>query len=158
MSELFQKSRSTINEHILNIYEEGELDNQSSMRKIGISDFSINSTDKALNKPITKPKLEISVEFFQTVQNKMHFAAHGNTAAEVIYQRINAAKPNAGLTNFKGKIPTEAEIQIAKNYLNENELKILNRMVSGYLEIAEIQALNQTPMYRKIRRKSLMNF
>jgi len=247
MSELFQKSRSTINEHILNIYEEQELDSQSSMRKIGNSDFSVNGAKKAGNKTNTKPtnyynldviisvgyrvkstrgtkfrqwatarlteyivkgfamndellkqagggryfdellerirdirssekifwrkvldiyatsidydpKLEISVEFFQTVQNKMHFAVHGNTAAEVIYQRINADKPNAGLTNFKGMAPTQLDTQIAKNYLNENELKILNRMVNGYLEIAEIQALNQIPMTMKDWREKLDEF
>ena len=93
------------------------------------------------------PKLEITVQFFQTVQNKMHWAAHGNTAAEVIYKRIDAAKPNLGLTNFKGSQPTKQETEIAKNYLNEEELKILNRMVTAYLELAELQALNRTPMY-----------
>lgn len=93
------------------------------------------------------PKLEISVQFFQTVQNKMHWAAHGHTAAEVIYQRIDASKPNLGLTNMKGKQPTRQEIEIAKNYLNEDELNLLNRMVTAYLELAELQALNRKPMY-----------
>lgn len=93
------------------------------------------------------PKLEISVQFFQTVQNKMHWAAHGNTAAEVIYKRIDAEKPNLGLTSFKGSQPTKQETEIAKNYLNEGELNILNRMVTAYLELAELQALNRTPMY-----------
>lgn len=238
MADLFQKSRSTINEHILNIYEERELDKQVSMRKIGNSDFSTNSSIKSTIKPTTKPTnyynldviisvgyrvkspqgtkfrqwatarlkeyiikgftmndellkqagggkyfdellerirdirssekvfwrkvldiyatsvdydptQEISIEFFQTVQNKMHFAAHGNTAAEIIYQRVNADQPNVGLTNFKGRAPTKQELEIAKNYLNESELEVLNRMVSGYLELAEIQALNQTPMYMR---------
>jgi hypothetical protein len=94
-------------------------------------------------------KSEMSVQFFQTVQNKMHWAAHGHTAAEVIYQRIDATKPNAGLTSFKGKHPTKQETEIAKNYLSEKELEILNRMVNGYLELAEIQALNRKPMYMK---------
>lgn len=93
------------------------------------------------------PKLEISVQFFQTVQNKMHWAAHGNTAAEVIYKRIDAEKLNLGLTSFKGSQPTKPETEIAKNYLNEEELNILNRMVTAYLELAELQALNRTPMY-----------
>lgn len=93
------------------------------------------------------PKLEISVKFFQTVQNKMHFAAHGNTAAEVIYKRIDAGKPNLGLTHIKGTKPTKQETEIAKNYLTEDELNILNRMVTAYLELAELQALRRQPMY-----------
>lgn len=95
------------------------------------------------------PKLELSVHFFQAVQNKMHWAAHGNTAAEIIFKRIDAQKPNLGLTTFKGEKPTKQETEIAKNYLTENELNILNRMVSAYLELAELQALNQKPMYMK---------
>lgn len=95
------------------------------------------------------PKHESSVLFFQTIQNKMHWAAHGHTAAEVIYQRIDAAKPNLGLTTFKGNIPTKQEAEIAKNYLNEEELNLLNRMVTAYLELAELQALNRKPMYMK---------
>lgn len=226
MAELFQKSRSTINEHILNIYEEQELDSQSSMRKIGISDFStkptnyynldviisvgyrvkshqgtkfrqwatarlreyivkgftmndellkqagggnyfeellarirdIRSSEKVFWRKVLDiyatsidydPELEISIRFFQTVQNKMHWAAHGQTAAEVIYTRIDAHKPNMGLTNFKGNIPTKQEAEIAKNYLNESELNVLNRMVTAYLELAELQALNRKPMYMK---------
>ncbi|MBK2111278.1 virulence RhuM family protein [Francisella tularensis subsp. novicida FSC159] len=93
------------------------------------------------------PKTETSIKFFQTVQNKMHWAAHGNTAAEIIYQRANSSKPNMGLTNFKGNHPTKAETNVAKNYLNEKELDILNRIVTAYIEIAELQALNQKPMY-----------
>ena len=95
------------------------------------------------------PNLEISIQFFQTVQNKMHWAAHGHTAAEVIYQRIDAGKKNLGLTNIKGNKPTKKETEIAKNYLNEEELNVLNRMVTAYLELAELQALNRKPMYMK---------
>ena len=95
------------------------------------------------------PKLEISTLFFQTVQNKMHWAAHGHTAAEIIYSRIDAGKPNLGLTHIKGSKPTKQEIEIAKNYLDENELNVLNRMVTAYLELAELQALNRQPMYMK---------
>ncbi len=95
------------------------------------------------------PKLEISIQFFQTVQNKMHWAAHGHTAAEIIYHRIDAKKHNLGLTHIKGKKPTKQETEIAKNYLNENELNVLNRMVTAYLELAELQALNRKPMYMK---------
>jgi hypothetical protein len=95
------------------------------------------------------PSAEITMKFFKTVQNKMHWAAHGHTAAEIIYQRVDSVKQNAGLTYFKGSRPTKQETEIAKNYLNEDELNILNRMVTAYLEVAEIQALNRTPMYMK---------
>lgn len=94
-------------------------------------------------------KSELTKEFFKTVQNKMHYAVHGNTAAEVIYNRVDSNKENIGLTNFKGNMPTRAETEIAKNYLTEEELQILNRMVSAYLDIAEINALNMHPMTMK---------
>ena len=94
-------------------------------------------------------KAEISFQFFKTVQNKMHWAAHGETAAETIYSRIDATKPNLGLTNFKGDKPNKQEIEVAKNYLNKEELDVLNRMVTAYLELAELQALNRKPMYMK---------
>ena len=226
MSELFQKSRSTINEHILNIYQDGELSEAVSLRKIGISDFSTKPTNfynldiiisvgyrvksiqgtrfrqwatQRLREYIVKgftlnddrlkesgdgsyfdellerirdirssekvfwrkvldiyatsvdydPRSSTSVEFFKSVQNKMHWAAHGNTAAEVIYKRIDAQKPNLGLTNFNGKKPTKQETEIAKNYLNETELNILNRIVTAYLEFAELQAMNRKAMYMK---------
>ena len=226
MSELFQKSRSTINEHILNIYKENELSQDDSMKKIGNSDFSTKPTNyynldviisvgyrvkslqgtrfrqwatQRLKEYIVKgftmndellknkgksnyfeellsrirdirssekvfyskvldiyatsidydPKDSQSIEFFQTIQNKMHWAVHGNTAAEIIYQRADSSKVNMGLTNFQGEKPTKQETQIAKNYLNEKELEMLNRMVTAYIEIAEIQAMNQTPMYMK---------
>lgn len=226
MAELFQKGKSTINEHILNIYKEGELEQETSMRKIGISDFStkptnfynldviisvgyrvkslqgtkfrqwatarlreyiikgftmndellkeagggnyfdelltrirdIRSSEKVFWRKVLDiystsidydPNSDISHTFFKTVQNKMHWAAHGQTAAEVIYKRIDASKPNLGMTNFKGSKPTKKETEIAKNYLDEKELNILNRMVTAYLEIAELQALNRKPMYMK---------
>jgi len=95
------------------------------------------------------PKAESSKLFFQTIQNKMHWAAHGHTAAEIIYKRINAQLPNLGLTNFSGEKPTKQETETAKNYLNEDELNVLNRMVTAYLDLAEIQALNRKPMYMK---------
>ncbi len=226
MADLFQKSRSTVNEHILNIYEEQELDSLISMRKIGISDFStkptnyynldviisvgyrvkslqgtkfrqwatarlreyivkgftmnddllkqagggnyfdellarirdIRSSEKVFWRKVLDiyatsidydPKSDNSILFFQTIQNKMHWAAHGHTAAEIVYQRIDAAKPNLGLTHVKGSKPSKQEIEIAKNYLNENELNVLNRIVTAYLELAELQALNRKPMYMK---------
>jgi hypothetical protein len=84
----------------------------------------------------------LTQEFFATVQNKMHFAIHGQTAAEMISQRVDASKPFIGLTNFKGKYITQKDIGIAKNYLSESELKQLNLIVSMYLDFAELQATN----------------
>lgn len=94
-------------------------------------------------------KNEQTREFFRTVQNKMHYAVHGNTAAEVIFNRVDSEKENIGLTNFKGSMPPRAETEIAKNYLNEKELNLLNRMVSAYLDVAEINALNMHAMTMK---------
>ena len=93
------------------------------------------------------PKSDESIHFFKVVQNKLHFAAHGHTAAEVIYERADAEKPFMGLTTFSGELPALKDIGIAKNYLNENELKILNNLVSGYFDLAEINALEHKPMY-----------
>lgn len=231
MAELFQKAKSTISEHISNLFSEGELDKNSTVRNFRTVQFEgnrkverllefynldviisvgyrvkshqgtkfrqwatarlkeyivkgftmndellkqagggnyfdellarirdIRSSEKVFWRKVLDiyatsidydPKQEISVQFFQTVQNKMHWAAHGNTAAEIIYKRIDAHKPNLGLTTFKGDKPTKQETEIAKNYLTENELNILNRMVTAYLELAELQALNQKPMYMK---------
>jgi hypothetical protein len=224
IAELFQKSRSTINEHILNIYKEQELEKEPTMRKIGNSDFSTKPTNFynldvvisvgyrvkshrgvhfrkwatalikeylikgfAMNDELLKeagggnyfdellarirdirssekvfwrkvldvyatsidydPKTEQSEMVFKTIQNKMHWATHGETAAETVYKRVDSSKEHIGLTNFKGEIPTRQEVEIAKNYLAEDELNILNRMVTAFLEIAEIQALDRTPMY-----------
>ena len=224
MSELFGKSRSTINEHILNIYEEGELEEDKTKRKIGISDFStkptnfynldviisvgyrvksiqgtrfrqwaterlheyivkgfaldderlknlgggsywkelldrirdIRSSEKVLYRQVLDlyatavdydPRSDTSRLFFKIVQNKLHYAAHGHTAAEVIYERADADKPFMGLTTFKGELPCLNDVKIAKNYLSADELKILNNLVSGYFDFAEIQALKHRPMY-----------
>ena len=103
-------------------------------------------------------KSEQTREFFKTVQNKMHYAVHGNTAAEVIFNRVNSEKENIGLTNFKGNMPTRAETEIAKNYLSEKELDLLNRMVSAYLDVAEINALNMHAMTMKDWAKELDGF
>lgn len=93
------------------------------------------------------PHSDESIRFFKIVQNKLHFAAHGHTAAEVIYERANAEKPFMGLTSFSGELPALKDIGIAKNYLQENELKILNNLVSGYFDLAEINAIEHKPMY-----------
>ena len=229
MAELYQSSRSNVVEHIKHIYEEGELDEESTcrnfrqvrqegsrqvMREIPfynldmiislgyrirsviathfrrwaterlkeyiIKGFTmdderlkgngggaywrelldrirdIRSSEKVMYRQVLDlyamavdydPRSEISVKFFKIVQNKLHFAAHGNTAAEVIYKRANADAPMMGLTSFKGDHPTLRDAQIAKNYLSENELKILNNLVSGYFDFAEIQAMRRRPMY-----------
>ena len=93
------------------------------------------------------PKSEESIQFFKIVQNKLHYAAHGHTAAEVIYERANAEKPFMGLTSFSGELPALKDIGVAKNYLKEDELKILNNLVSGYFDLAEINAIEHKPMY-----------
>ena len=93
------------------------------------------------------PKSQESIAFFKLVQNKLHYAAHGHTAAEVIYERADANKPFMGLTTFSGDFPTAKDTHIAKNYLSEDELKILNSIVSGYFDFAEVQAMRHNPMH-----------
>lgn len=93
------------------------------------------------------PKSTESFAFFKMVQNKLHYAAHGHTAAEVVYERANAKKPFMGLTTFSGDFPTSKDIGIAKNYLTEEELKILNGIVSGYFDFAEVQAMRHRLMH-----------
>ena len=92
------------------------------------------------------PKADQSQKFFAIVQNKLHYAAHGNTAGEVIYYRVDSDKPFVEMTNFKGKQPTQAEAMVAKNYLSQKELKVLNNLVSAYFDIAEINAMEEKPM------------
>ena len=93
------------------------------------------------------PRSDESIQFFKIVQNKLHYAAHGHTAAEVIYERADAEKPYMGLTSFEGELPALKDIGSAKNYLKEDELKILNNLVSGYFDLAEINAIEHKPMY-----------
>lgn len=93
------------------------------------------------------PKADESVRFFKIVQNKLHYAAHGHTAAELIYERADADKPFMGLSTFEGELPTLKDTKIAKNYLTADELKVLNNIVSGYFDFAEIQAIRHRPMY-----------
>ena len=93
------------------------------------------------------PKDEKSIKFFKIVQNKLHYATHGHTASEVIYERADSEKPFMGLTTFKGDIPILSDVVIAKNYLSEEELKVLSNLVSGYFDFAEIQAIRHNPMY-----------
>ena len=229
IAELFQKDVRTINEHIQNVYSEGELQSEPTIRKFrivqkeGIREVSrhvdfynldviisvgyrvsshrgiqfrvwaterlreylikgftldderlkragggnyfnellarirdIRSSEKVFWRKILdiyatsidyEPHTETSKKIFAIVQNKMHWAAHGHTAAEIIYARVNAEKANMGLTSWSGKSPGRSDIEIAKNYLSVEELDILNRIVSMYLDFAELQALNHRPMY-----------
>ena len=94
-------------------------------------------------------KSETAQNFFKAMQNRFHYATHGNTASELIENRANAELPFMGLTNFKGSRPTKNEVLVAKNYLNEKEIAVLNRLVSAYFDIAEIQAIEEKPMYMK---------
>lgn len=227
--ELFQSSKANISEHIKNIYDEGELDEESTVRKFRtvqiegersvtrsivhynldmiislgyrvkskiatnfrkwaterlkeymIKGFTmdderlknlgggnywkelldrirdIRSSEKVMYRQVLDlyatsvdydPKSAESIAFFKMVQNKLHYAAHGHTAAEVIYERADAEKPFMGLTTFSGDFPTAKDIVVAKNYLSEDELKILNNIVSGYFDFAEVQAMRHNPMY-----------
>ena len=223
ISKLYSKAKSTINEHIKNIYLECELSETNTMRKFGISEFStkptnyynlemiiaigfrvkssqgtkfriwaneklkeylvkgynlnierfknngndpyfdelldkirdIRSSEKVFWRKILdiyatsidyNPKKEITINFFKTIQNKMHYAVSNNTAAEIVYNRVDSNKNNIGLTNFKGDMPTRKETEIAKNYLTYEELQVLNRLVSAYLDVAEINALKRRVM------------
>ena len=92
------------------------------------------------------PKSDQSLTFFKIVQNKLHFAAHGHTASEVIYLRVDSDKPFAGVTNFKGDAPTQADVLIAKNFLEEKELKVLNNLVAAYFDLAELNAIEEREM------------
>jgi hypothetical protein len=226
MAELFQKNVRTINEHIQNIFDEGELAPESVIRKFRITaedgkryntqhfnldviisvgyrvkshrgtqfriwatqrlrEFivkgfamdddrlkqagggnyfdellarirDIRSAEKVFWRKVLDiyatsidydPGTDSSQQFFATVQNKMHWAAHGQTAAEVVYVRVDAEKDNMGLTNWVGTRPSKSEAVIAKNYLMPKELDTLNRIVNAYLEFSELQALNRKPMY-----------
>ena len=226
MAQLFEKSKSTINEHIKNIFAEGELEESTVIKKFGNSEFqqkapfyynldviisvgyrvkSLRGTQfrqwatKRLNEYIRKgftlddnrlkqlgggdywkelmarirdirasekvfyrqvldiyatsidynPRSDTSIQFFKKVQNKMHFAVHGQTAAEVIYNRADAEKEFMGLKTFEGNKPHLKDAVIAKNYLNEKELRALGQIVSGYLDFAERQAERQQPMTMK---------
>ena len=107
-----------------------------------VTDIYATSTDY-------NPRSEMTKNFFATVQNKLHYAVHENTAAEVIYNRVDNEKPFVGMTNFKGNYVTKDDVKIAKNYLSEIELQRLNLLVSGFLDFAEFQALEMNPMTMK---------
>ena len=223
MAELFGKAKSTINEHVLHIFEEGELQESNVVRKIGNSDFStkptnyynldviisvgyrvksqrgvqfriwaanilkeyikkgfamdddrlkelggggyfkellerirdIRASEKVFYRQVLEiyatsvdynPDAEVSIQFFKRVQNKIHYAVSGETAAEVIYHRADAEKDFMGLMTFSGDQPTLREAKTAKNYLDEKELRAMGQLVSGYLDFAERQAEREIPM------------
>lgn len=118
----------------------------------------IRSSEKVLYRQVLElyatsidynPTAKETIEFFKIVQNKFHYAAHGNTAAEIIYKRVDSNKPFMGLTTFKGEFPSIKDIEVAKNYLTEEELKLLNNLVSGYFDFAEFNAMKHKPMRMK---------
>ena len=119
-------------------------DNRSSEKVFWRKILDIYATSIDYDPDSTESKL-----FFATIQNKMHWAAHGRTAAEIIYDRADAGKPNMGMTNWIGPVIRKNEVSVAKNYLSAEELEILNRIVSAYLEFAELQAHSRKPMYMK---------
>ena len=151
MAELFQRDKSTISRHIKNIFAEGELERDSVVAK-----FATTAADgKTYQVEFYNLDVIISVGYrvkskrgtqFRKVQNKIHYAIHGQTAAEVIYNRADAEKEFMGLTTFAGNQPTLREATIAKNYLNEKELRAMGQLVSGYLDFAERQAEREQPM------------
>lgn len=149
MAELFQRDRSVISKHIKKVFEEGELSRESNVQILHVanSDKPVEFYNLYATSVDYNPHSEESIRFFKIVQNKLHYAAHGHTAAEVIYERADAEKPFMGLTSFSGELPALKDIGIAKNYLQESELKILNNLVSGYFDLAEINAIEHKPMY-----------
>lgn len=158
MAELFQRDKSTISRHIKNIFAEGELN-----REAVVANFATTAADGKTYqvdhynldviisvgyrvKSQRGVQFRISIQFFKKVQNKIHYAIHGQTAAEVIYTRADAEKEFMGLTTFSGSQPTLKEAVVAKNYLNEKELRAMGQLVSGYLDFAERQAEREQAM------------
>ncbi|MCE5264754.1 MAG: virulence RhuM family protein [Deltaproteobacteria bacterium] len=148
MAELSQKDLRTINEHIGNIYDEGELVPEATIRK-----FRIVQSEGArqVAREIDHYNLDVAISVGYRVksQRATQFRIHGQTAAEVIYHRADAAKPHMGMTTWTGGRPRKADAEVAKNYLDEKELDLLNRIVSMYLDFAELQALSRHPMHMR---------
>ena len=168
--ELYQSSKANVSEHIKNIFDEGELDQAATVRNFRTVrtegdrkvereleyynlDMIISLGYRIKSNIATKFRIwvtdrlrEYITKGFAIVQNKLHYAAHGNTAGEVTYYRVDSDRPFEGMTNFKGKQPTQAEAMVAKNYLSQKELKVLNNLVSTYFDIAEINAMEEKPM------------
>ena len=164
IAELFQKDVRTINEHLINIFDEGELRREATIRKFRIvrqegnrqvarevEHYHLDAILAVGFRYATSvdytPDVEQSHRFFATVQNKMHWATHGHTAAEIIAERVDAGQPFTGLkTTRPGGIVRKDDVGIAKNYLTEDELQVLNRIVNLYIEYAELQALERKAM------------
>ncbi|MBR3871320.1 MAG: virulence RhuM family protein [Paludibacteraceae bacterium] len=148
--EIYQTSKSNISEHIKHILEDGELGEISVVRN-----FRTTASD-GKQYMVAHYNLDMIIALgyriqsqVATIQNKLHYAVHENTAAEVIYNRVDSEKPFVGMTNFKGNYITKDDVKIAKNYLSEIELQRLNLLVSGFLDFAEFQALEMNPMTMK---------
>ena len=150
LAEIYQTSKSNISEHIKHILEDGELGEISVVRN-----FRTTASD-GKQYMVAHYNLDMIIALgyriqsqVATIQNKLHYAVHENTAAEVIYNRVDSEKPFVGMTNFKGNYITKDDVKIAKNYLSEIELQRLNLLVSGFLDFAEFQALEMNPMTMK---------
>jgi hypothetical protein len=157
----FRRYASTVLKEYL---EKGFVLNDERLKNLGGGNYwkellerirDIRSSEKVMYRQVLElyatssdydPKSEESLQFFKIVQNKLHYAAHGHTASEVIYLRVDSDKPFAGLSNFKGSQPTQAEAMIAKNYLSVQELRVLNNLVSAYFDLAELNAIEQHEM------------
>ena len=164
-SHIATQFRRWATEHLKEYLIKGFTMNDEKLKNLGGGDYwhellerirDIRSSEKVMYRQVLDlyatsvdydPNSAESIAFFKMVQNKLHYAAHGHTAAEVIYERADAEKPFMGLTSFSGSNPAKKDVTIAKNYLTEDELKILNNLVSGYFDLAEINALEHKPMY-----------
>ena len=159
LAEIYCTSRENITMHIKNIYADEELLSDSTSKDFLLvreegsrqvkRNFYQQVTDIYATAVDYDPRSDMTKTFFATVQNKLHYAVHENTAAEVIYNRVDNEKPFVGMTNFKGNYVTKDDVKIAKNYLSELELQRLNLLVSGFLDFAEFQALEMNPMTMK---------
>ena len=164
-SHIATQFRRWATEHLKEYLIKGFTMNDEKLKNLGGGDYwhellerirDIRSSEKVMYRQVLDlyatsvdydPNSAESIAFFKMVQNKLHYAAHGHTAAEVIYERADAGKPFMGLTNFSGNSPIKKDVTIAKNYLSEDELKILNNLVSGYFDFAEIQAMRHNVMH-----------
>ena len=164
-SRIATQFRRWATEHLKEYLIKGFTMNDEKLKNLGGGDYwhellerirDIRSSEKVMYRQVLDlyatsvdydPNSAESIAFFKMVQNKLHYAAHGHTAAEVIYERADAGKPFMGLTNFSGNSPIKKDVTIAKNYLSEDELKILNNLVSGYFDFAEIQAMRHNVMH-----------
>jgi len=157
IARLFGRERSVITKHIRNIFAEGELKEKSNVQNLHIPNsdkpVAFYSLDVILAVGYRVKSVQATlfrqIEFFKIVQNKLHFAASGHTASEIIFNRANAELPFMGLTVLKGSRPVKSEVTIAKNYMTEKELSALRRMVNAFFDMAELKAERHEPMYMR---------